>query len=69
MLARDARHCGDVPRREVPARFRPTLAEGPVTQRAAPDLASAARAVRSTPAGALPALDVTSTFATQPSEP
>ena len=67
-LANTGGHCADAPRREVPARFRPQLAEGPVTQRAAPDFTSAAAALRSTPVNAVPALLVTGTFAPQPAE-
>jgi len=67
-LASEGGHCDTAPRREVPARFRPTLEEGPVTQCAAPDLASAWSAVRSTVIDAVPAITLTGTFAPEPPE-
>jgi predicted phage baseplate assembly protein len=67
-LANTGGHCDAAPRREVPARFSPKLAEGPVTQRAVPDLTSAYAAVRSTVANAVPAITLTGTFSPEPSE-
>ncbi|MES1254392.1 MAG: putative baseplate assembly protein, partial [Acidobacteriota bacterium] len=67
-LASDGGHCEPGPRREVAARFHPTLAEGPVTQSATPDLASAWSAVRSTVIGAVPQITLTGTFAPEPPE-